>query len=65
MTELVIRGKAAICQAIGRNKAEFKALLDDGLPAWQEAPNGTWRARPESLREWLKKREQRFLGYCQ
>jgi len=52
---ICIRGAKAICEAVGENPRDILELVErQGLPAWRRSSNGSWRALPEDLHDWLK-----------
>ena len=58
MSELLIKGAAAIAREIGENRNTIPKLVEEeGLPAWRRDGQGPWKALPEDLTKWL--REQR------
>ncbi|MEW5775012.1 MAG: DNA-binding protein [Thermodesulfobacteriota bacterium] len=58
-----IKGREAICEAVGENWKHFTRLVEEeGLPAFRARPSGQWKALPADLHAWLKAQRDRCLG---
>lgn len=63
MSELLIKGAAAIAKVIGEGRDSIADLVGkEGLPAWQKNGKGPWRARPASLDKWLEDQEKKHAN---
>ena len=68
MSDLLIKGAAAIAKAIGESREAIPDLVEkEGLPAWRKNDRGPWKARPSSLDKWLEDQEQKhtYQKTCQ
>lgn len=57
---IVLIGRKAIAQAIGVGYNTIPHLAEkEGLPAWQDGGRGIWKALPDDLTQWLRRRRRR------
>lgn len=63
MSQLAIKGAAAICEAVGQSRKDIGRLVrDKGLPAFKLDGKGNWIALPNDLADWLHKERDIALG---
>ncbi len=63
MSQIAIKGAAAICEAVGMNRKGIARLVrESGLPAFKVEGKGNWVALPEDLHKWLRSQRDLALG---
>ncbi|EPR39662.1 hypothetical protein dsx2_3400 [Desulfovibrio sp. X2] len=59
---ILLIGRKAIAQAIGVGYNSIPELAEKhGLPAWQDGGRGVWKALPDEVSDWLKRRRRRCV----